>query len=60
MVSLAFHREKFRDTECQEEPNGYREADAHLAWDAPRGALRMYVGLEDSQVMYIRTLRDAV
>ena len=36
------------------------EAEAHLAWDALRGALRTDVSLEDSQVMYIRTLRSAV
>jgi len=37
-----------------------READAHLVWDALRGALRTDVSLEDSQMMYIRTLRGAV
>jgi len=36
------------------------ETEAHLAWDVPRGALRTDVSLEDSQVMYIRTLRSAV
>jgi len=37
-----------------------REVEAHLARDAPRGALRTNVSLEDSQVIHIRTLRDAV
>jgi hypothetical protein len=35
-------------------------ADAHLARDARRGALRTNMSLGDSQVVSIRTLRDAM
>jgi len=50
------------ESQCQEcqEVSVEQTANAHLARGAPRGALRTNISLEGFQVVYIRTLRDAM